>query len=107
MPINGRFLHGPRRKMLCLSKRYLFVQCWGGGKGWKPAPLLEGVFQHETFCRQLSTPLQKSPPLSDIAMLYCAQSGASRLAEKRQWATLPENSAHIVLSGQDGVLIIG
>src|SRR6266487_4332222 len=34
---------------------YLFVQCRNDRKGQKPAPLLEGVFQHETFCRLLST----------------------------------------------------
>ena len=46
---NGRFLHGPHRKMLYLYKPYLLVHYWSGKKGRETAPLLEDVFQYETF----------------------------------------------------------
>jgi hypothetical protein len=41
---------------------YLFVQCWTSQKGGKSAPLLEGVFQHETFCGQKSSPSASGSP---------------------------------------------
>ena len=65
----GDFCTVPRRKMLCLSRAYLFVQCWVGGKGRKLAPFLEGIFYYETFNTNYLLLEKKPPPLSDIPML--------------------------------------
>jgi hypothetical protein len=49
-----RFLHVPRRKLLCLSKMSLFVQCSGSGKRREPTQLRGLIFQHVTLSGNLS-----------------------------------------------------
>ena len=67
--VSGRFLHGPRRKMLYISKMYLSVQCWVAGKGGNPCHC-ERMFFHMRLFEAFGLVLQQGPPpLPSITML--------------------------------------
>jgi hypothetical protein len=68
-PKRGDFCTVPEEKMLSLSKMYLFVHCWDGGRRAKPPAIARRCFSIGAFDANGLVLVRDHPPLSRIPML--------------------------------------